>query len=145
MIRVPAPQRKTRRSRSAHDRGVCEDNRRLSPVLRERALEPRKLLVVDEHLVAAVLGVAEAHGGEADEEVGAALARPEVVLPELLAPPLEVGCVGGEVLEALEVVVAWRERRGRVSGEGWLLLGGKGRGEEQRVMGVREAGMRSDL
>lgn len=59
----------------AHGGGVSEDKDGLVGVLCERFLEPVNLLLVDKHLVGAVLGVSEADGGHANGDRTAVACR----------------------------------------------------------------------
>ena len=74
---------------------------------RDDLLEPRELLVVDRHLVRRVLGAAEDGRAEADEQrlLGNLALELHRRLVVRLEHRLEVGLVGRELVDPLEVVV----------------------------------------
>mmetsp|Transcript_13471 Transcript_13471/g.52928 ORF Transcript_13471/g.52928 Transcript_13471/m.52928 type:complete len:586 (+) Transcript_13471:1619-3376(+) len=80
----------------------------LEGVLLDGLHEPVELLLVDGHLVRGVLRVAELRGPEADDESlgGDLVAELRGLLAHVLEVRLEVLGVGGELVDALEVVVA---------------------------------------
>ena len=128
---------------AAVGRGVGEDED-LPPlvgrVVLEGLLEPLALLLVDGDLVGGVLGVPEDGGGESDEEglvgdladeVGAGLAVGAQEQVEVLG-------VGGELVDALEVVVAADDLVGDAEGSeevGGRLVADGGAGEELAGVG----------